>query len=232
MLASPLVSVIIPVYNGEKYIGAALESVLAQDYPSFEIIVVDDGSTDGSAEAVKSCGEARYLYQRNQGVAVARNTGITASRAEYVAFLDQDDLWAPEKLRIQMDYLEENPSVGYVLARQSIFIQPGMERPSWLREEHLLDSQAGYLPGTLVARKALFGTIGCFDPKFETASDAEWFFRTKDLGVSMTLLPDVLLHHRIHSNNQSFQVDNQHRELLRIARLSMLRQMKKPGKNS
>jgi glycosyltransferase involved in cell wall biosynthesis len=226
MSSNPLVSVIIPVYNGERYVGAALDSVLAQEYAPFEIIVVDDGSTDGSAAAVKSCKEARYLYQRNQGVAVARNSGISAGRGEYVAFLDQDDLWVPEKLRIQMGYLVENPHVGYVLARQRIFLQQGVARPSWLREEHLLDSQAGYLPGTLVARKALFGTIGYFDQKYETASDTEWFFRSKDLGVPMTMLPDVLLHHRIHSTNQSSQVDDQHRELLRIARVSMLRQMR------
>lgn len=229
-MEKPEVTVVIPVYNGEKYINETLESVLAQEYRSFEIIVVDDGSTDGSAEVVTSYKSVRYLHQRNQGVAVARNVGISSALGNFIAFLDQDDLWEPSKLRIQIDYLQRNPHVSYVLARQRIFLQPGVERPSWLREEHLRESQAGYLPGTLVARKTLFGTIGPFNPEFGTASDVEWFFRAKDLGVSMAMLPHVLLLHRIHNTNQSFQVDALHREYLRIARQSMLRQMRKDEK--
>ena len=106
-MGKPLVSVIIPVYNGERYLEAALKSVIEQDYCPIEIIVVDDGSTDKSAEIAKYFKEIQYIFQSNKGPgpANARNTGIRAVKGEYIAFLDADDIWMPNKLSIQMNYL-------------------------------------------------------------------------------------------------------------------------------
>src|SRR3982751_2380169 len=101
----PLVSVIIPVHNGAKYLRAALESVLAQTYSPFEVIVVDDGSVDDSGVIAQSFNDVRYIHQANQGVAAARNHGIEAARGDFFAFLDQDDLWTPEKLTFEVDHL-------------------------------------------------------------------------------------------------------------------------------
>src|SRR5213594_2256660 len=96
---SPCVSVVIPVYNGEQYLADAIQSVLDQTYQNFEVIVVDDRSTDGSAEVAKKFGEAiRYVHQANGGVCKARNTGIAVAGGVYLAFLDQDDLWLSDKL--------------------------------------------------------------------------------------------------------------------------------------
>ena len=97
----PLVSVIVPVYNGEHYLSFAIHSILRQDYHPSEVIVVDDGSTDNSANIARSFKEVRYIHQSNQGVAMARNVGIAAARGEFIAFLDADDLWTPNKLSIQ-----------------------------------------------------------------------------------------------------------------------------------
>src|SRR3954451_23570366 len=105
----PLVSVIIPVHNGAKYLRAALESVFAQTYSPFEVIVVDDGSVDESGVIAQSFNDVRYIHQANQGVAAARNNGIGAARGEFLAFLDQDDLWTTEKLKLQMGYLMKDP---------------------------------------------------------------------------------------------------------------------------
>jgi len=125
---NPLVSVIIPVYNGGRYLRAALESVFAQTYRPFEVIVVDDGSADDSGVIAQSFPEVRYIYQTNQGVAAARNNGLEAARGEYFAFLDQDDLWAPEKLKLQVEYLLSHPEVGYTLTQQQFFLDPIVSR--------------------------------------------------------------------------------------------------------
>src|SRR5436309_7380613 len=111
----PKVSVIIPVFNGERYIRQTIESVLAQTYRDFELLVIDDGSTDGTAEAVKEYEkDLRYVHQGNGGASKARNQGIRFSQGKYIAFLDADDLWEPEKLTIQVEFLERNPKIGLV----------------------------------------------------------------------------------------------------------------------
>ena len=98
-----LVSVIIPVYNGENYLSQAIDSVIDQTYSPIELIIVDDGSTDKSKEIASSYSQVNYVYQENQGVAIARNTGIFKSQGEYIAFLDQDDIWTANKLKLQVD---------------------------------------------------------------------------------------------------------------------------------
>src|SRR2546425_10651809 len=109
------VSVVIPVYNGEQYLADAIQSVRDQTYQNVEVIVVDDGSTDESADVAKKFGEAiRYVHQSNGGVGKARNTGIAAARGAYLAFLDQDDLWLPDKLAVQVAYLDSHPEMGAV----------------------------------------------------------------------------------------------------------------------
>ena len=109
----PTVSVVIPVYNGDRYLAEAITSVLDQTYKNFELIVVDDGSTDGSAEIAKSYKQAvLYTFQPNGGLSKARNTGLALARGKYIAFLDHDDLWLPHKLARQVTYLDSHPDVG------------------------------------------------------------------------------------------------------------------------
>lgn len=111
------VSVVIPAYNAEKYIGRTIESVLAQTRPAGEIIVVDDGSSDGTAEAVKAFGDkVRYIHQQNAGVSAARNAGIEAARCEWIAFLDADDEWVGEYLQTQMTLFDNNPDIAWAAA--------------------------------------------------------------------------------------------------------------------
>lgn len=114
----PLVSIIVPVYNGELYIKQCVESLLAQRYPNKEIIVVDDGSTDGTAQVLKSMPqEVHYILQENAGSAVARNTGIENAKGEYIAFNDGDDIWAPNRLHQQVEFLETHPEYGIATGR-------------------------------------------------------------------------------------------------------------------
>ena len=221
-----LVSVIVPVYNGERYLASTLQSVVAQDYRPIEILVIDDGSDDRSAEIARGFPEVRYFHQSNQGAAVARNLGIENAQGELVAFLDADDTWMAAKLSIQVRHLLDHPDLGFVLARQLIFLEPGVQRPSWLKPELLENDSVGYVPSTLLARKTVFDRIGGFDPRFVPAEDAEWFFRAKDAGIAMGVVSEVLLHKRVHGSNLSHGTAVSQPRLLQTLRSSIERQRK------
>lgn len=125
MEGKPRVSVIIPVFNREAFIGRAIESVLAQTYSDYEIIVVDDGSTDGTRRALDSFGEKlRVLSQPNRGPYAARNLGLQHARGDYIAFLDSDDFWLPERLAKQVPMLDSDPELGLVFGNGEIVYQP------------------------------------------------------------------------------------------------------------
>ena len=111
------VSVIIPSYNCEPFLAEAIESVFAQTYRPKEVIVVDDGSTDQTAAIARSYKEVQYIYQANQGPAIARNNGIATARGDFIAFIDHDDMWLPNKLEVQIEYLLEHPYVGLSICR-------------------------------------------------------------------------------------------------------------------
>lgn len=220
----PLVSVIIPVHNGARYLRAALESVFAQTYRLFEVIVVDDGSTDDSGIIAQSFPDVRYIHQANQGVAAARNHGIEASRGEFLAFLDQDDLWTPEKLKLQINYLLSHPDVGYTLTQQQFFLDPGATLPAWFRKELLTSVHTGWVLGTLVVRRTAFEQVGNFATGYSAASDGDWFFRAKAAGIPMEVVPELLLLKRIHGSNESAHAKEILSELRKVVKSSLDRQ--------
>ncbi len=221
---TPLTSVIMPVFNGALYLRAAIESVLAQDHTRFELIIVNDGSSDGSEAIIAEFPTALAIHQGNQGVAAARNAGIARAAGSLLAFLDQDDTWTPDKLRLQSGYLEMHPELDFVLAMQRLSLAPGCSAPGWLRPEHLDAPQIGFLPGTLLARRSAFERVGGFDPQYRYGSDdADWFARAKDAGLRHAVMPEVLLNRLIHDGNRSAQVREGNRELLRIMRASIAR---------
>lgn len=218
----PLVSVIIPVYNGERFLSAALDSVVAQGYRPIEVIVVDDGSTDCMAEIARDYPEARYVYQANQGHGAARNTGIAAARGEFVAFLDADDIWLPNKLSAQVGYLLQHPQVGYVIARMHAILEAGVEWPASLNREHYSKDPPCFLPSALLVRRTVLDEIGIFDVRYRIANDSDWFLRAQDAGVPMAIVPQVLVHRRIHSSNQSHE-KSATVETLAVVRVSIQR---------
>src|SRR6185503_10685376 len=220
----PLVSVIIPVYNGGRYLRAALESVFEQTYRPFEVIVVDDGSVDDSGVIAQSFPEVRYMHQANQGVAAARNNGIDAARGELLAFLDQDDLWIPEKLKLQISYLLSHPDLGYTLTHQQFFLDPGATLPAWFRKELLSLVHTGWVQGTLVVRRTAFEQVGNFATGYAAANDSDWFFRAKAADIPMAVVPELLLLKRIHDTNDSARAKEILSELLKVVKTSLDRQ--------
>ena len=220
----PLVSVIIPVYNGGRFLRAALESVFAQTYRPFEVIVVDDGSTDDSGAIAQSFPDVRYIHQANQGVAAARNHGLEAAAGEFFAFLDQDDLWKPEKLKLQVEHLLSSPDLGYTLTQQQFFLEPGATLPAWFRKELLSAVHTGWVLGTLVVRRATFDQVGNFATGYSAANDSDWFFRAKAAGIPMAVVPELLLLKRIHDSNDSGRAKEVLSELLKVVKSSLDRQ--------
>lgn len=221
------VSVIIPVKNGERFLASALDSVVAQTYRHYEIIVVDGQSADRTAEIAKSYEAVRYICQTSHGLSHAYNIGTDAARGEFVAFLAHDDIWTPDKLSVQVDYLMNHPDIQYTISRVKFFLEPGFPVPPGFRKELLENDHVGRILETLVARKSLFDVIGKFDPEVAISMDVDWFVRANDRDVSMAILPQVLLYRRVHDANTSLQVEinNQryNEEMLKLLRRSVRR---------
>jgi glycosyltransferase involved in cell wall biosynthesis len=206
-MANPLISCIIPVFNGERYLGQALDSILAQTYRPIEMIVVDDGSTDGTRQLVASYGDSvRYLWQSNAGPPRARNFGLSAAEGEFVAFLDADDLWLPDKLSCQMARFRERPELDLCVTYCQVFWIPELSEEEARFQGHRLSRPLpGYVTQTLLARRALFAKVGDFDTSRLVGDPADWFLRASEQGAVMDLLPDVLVYRRFHENNFSVE---------------------------
>jgi len=227
MKSKPLVSVILPVFNGGKFIAETLESVFAQTYPHMEVIVVDDGSTDNSGEIARTF-QLHYHFQPNQGVGAARNTGISLAKGDLIAFIDADDIWEKEKIRKQVDVLMKDSELGYVLTLQELSLVSGVTRkPAWVREGQINKAIPGYLPSTLMVRKPVFELVGLFDPRYQTGSDGDWFFRARDKGIPMKIIQELLVFRKVHAANQSNAVAEVHADLLSIAARSVGRKRRK-----
>lgn len=226
MTGSPeqsLVSVIVPVHNGEQHLAEALDSIFRQSYKHFEVIVINDGSNDASSQVIARYPEVSTIEQSNEGVTRARNNGIKASNGELVAFLDQDDRWLEDTLSIQVHHHIEEPDIQYTLGQQICFLDGLTEIPGWFKNQQLETPHTGYLPGTLMVKRELFDTLGMFDPDYPISSDADWFARAKDAGIKNHVIQDVLLERRIHADNQSGQVTTIHTELFKLLKKSINR---------
>lgn len=218
-----LVSVIVPVYNSSAFILETIDTIYAQDYRPLEIIIVDDGSTDDSAKLIQRFPDIKYIYQNNQGPGAAKNTGIRAAQGEYLAFLDADDLWKPDKISRQIDNFLQNIQFEYSITHMHISLKPGMQKPAWLKSEFLHQNLPAYLPSSLMVKRELFQRIGLFDETLKTSEDVDWFFRAKDSGAAMAILPDVLLERRIHEKNLSGKIDALYATLFESVRRSLRR---------
>ena len=222
--AALTVTAIVPVRDGARFLADALRSIVEQERPADEILVVDDGSCDESAAIARSFPGVRCLSQPAVGAAAARNRGVAAASGALVAFLDADDRWTPDKLRVQIAHLAAHPAVDYVLAHQCLHLEPGMTPPAWVRAGQLDAPSVGYLPSSLVARRELFTRVGPFDTSYRVVSDVDWFARAKDAGARMAILPQVLLHRRVHGRNLTTDIDANQAALLRTLRASIARQ--------
>jgi glycosyltransferase involved in cell wall biosynthesis len=203
--AKPLVSVVLPVRNGARFVREALLSVLDQDYRPIEVTVVDGASTDGTRELVEQHANAgvRLADQRGLGIAAAWNQGIAASQGPFLAFMSSDDKWLPGKLTRQVETLLAEPELQYTVTHFRYFLEPGCAIPPTFNRTLLGVDLVGRIMETLVARRTAFDRVGEFDTGLRTAEDVDWYARAKDLGVPMRVLSDVFLEKRVHDENIS-----------------------------
>lgn len=210
------VSVVIPVYNGERFVAEALASIAAQKVAASEVIVVDDGSTDGSAEIATRAG-AKVVRSARRGATAARNTGIEHASGDVLAFLDQDDEWTPDKLALQLPAVAGG-RVTWSRGHLQAFLAAGTQRPPWLGADMLTQAMPGFVPGVLLIHRAALERVGLFDPAFEGADDIDWVNRAQLAGEPCEVRPEVILRWRIHNSNQSADVARMRREILAAVR--------------
>ena len=200
----PLISCVIPVFNGERYLGEALDSALAQTHSPLEIIVVDDGSTDGTAEVVgRYAGRIEYLKQPNLGYEAAKDSGIRLARGEFIAFLDADDVWHPAKLAIQVARMRSRPELDLCFTRFRNFWMPDLaEEEQRYRRSSLAQPQASWSISTLLARRSAFERFGVFHDDRRALENMTWFLRAAQRGAVIEVLADILMDRRF--NVESF----------------------------
>jgi glycosyltransferase involved in cell wall biosynthesis len=199
--ALPLISVIMPVYNGERFLVEAVESLRAQHYTPLEIILVNDGSTDGTAEIVRSLGDdICYLSQSNQGAAAARNRGLETARGEIIGFLDVDDLWPPDKLAQQLPPLLYNRAVDLTMGYTQLLV-PDDRSDATASFQLTGERWLNPVVGAWLCRRKVFDRVGLFNPALRLSEDVDWFMRAREQGLNLQIVDAVTLWYRQHGAN-------------------------------
>lgn len=197
-----MISVIIPTYNYSAYIADAIDSVLNQSYAPIEIIVIDDGSTDQTAQIVAGYNDkVIYCLQNNLGASAARNLGVNMARGEFLAFLDADDIWEHHKLAVQMEAFNREPSPDMMFSAIKNFYSPDCNES--LKQRLLCPESImpGFNPTTLLIQKKTFLEVGFFDTSISTGEFIDWYMRAQKKGLTSHLVDTVLAHRRVHSGH-------------------------------
>jgi glycosyltransferase involved in cell wall biosynthesis len=202
-MTSPRVSGIVPVYNGERFLSEALDSMLRQTRPPDEIIVVDDGSTDGTSRIAAALGPpVRWVRQENRGPAAARNLAIRLATGDFLAFLDADDLWLPRKLELQLACLEERPELDYCVTHLQNFWMPELAaEEAAFRGQPFAQPLPAFSFPSFLGRREMVDRVGPCREDLRVASDTEWFIRAREMGLAYEVLPEVLVRRRLHRGN-------------------------------
>jgi glycosyltransferase involved in cell wall biosynthesis len=230
--ATPLVSVIIPTYNSAGFIAQAVQGVLAQTYRCYEVIVIDDGSTDETQEVLRQFGgQIRYHRQENRGVSAARNEGIKIAQGEYVCLLDADDIWAPDKLKVQVDFMTAHRTLGLAFADAEECEERKVLMPSILATSTFYSDivsqiplrdafgkllMANFIPtSSVMIKRDCFSKTGLFDEDLQVAEDRDMWLRVA-ADFEMGCLPMKVATKRSHGANISTRTELTHQSRLRV----------------
>jgi glycosyltransferase involved in cell wall biosynthesis len=217
-----LVSVLIPVYNGQAYLGEAIESVLAQSYRPIEIIVVDDGSDDASGEVARAYGEAvRYDRQPRRGNGAARNRAVALATGDLLTFLDADDRLLPGALERLAGRLEGDPSLQAVYGHVREFISPDVDAEALARLRPPIPRIAGRLPTNMLMRRNAFARVGQFATDLRVGVTVDWSARAEELGMATALLDDVLFERRLHASNNGIREQEHRSHYLHVVKAAL-----------
>jgi glycosyltransferase involved in cell wall biosynthesis len=221
---NPLISVMIGAYNAAAYLGEAIESVFAQDYEPIELIVVDDGSTDGTADVARGFAQVHVIQQENGGNGAARNRAVENASGELYAFLDADDRFTPGKLTLQKAALDADPGLDIVFGHVREFLSPELdeETRAGLRPP-APEPMPWTAPNLMLVRRASFERVGPFTTAVRVGVTVDWFARAAEAGLRYSILPDVVLERRLHTQNNGLRESASRSQYLEVIRQAMER---------
>ena len=220
----PLVSVMIGAYNAAPYLGEAIQSVLAQDYEPFELIVVDDGSTDGTADVARSFSQVQVISQENGGNGAARNRAVENASGALYAFLDADDRFTPGKLTLQQAALDEDPGVDMVFGHVREFLSPELDEDVRAKLRPPAPQPMPWTaPNLMLIRRESFERVGPFTTAVRVGVTVDWFARAAEAGLRYLILPEVVLERRIHTQNNGLRESASRSQYLEVIRQAMER---------
>lgn len=197
-----LISVVIPVYNGERYVAEAVRSVLDQEYRPLEVLVIDDGSIDATGAVVGQLGpEVVYHRREHSGLAATRNYGTTVAGGELLAFNDADDIWVPGRLARQAEVLAADPELDGVFGRMEQFVSPELDAELQERLQPRLAELPALSPCTLLIRTVAYRRVGALDPQWKVGEFLDWLLKAREAGIKTRMLDDLVLRRRIHADN-------------------------------
>jgi len=224
---TPLVSVVIPVYNCEQYLAEAIESVLVQTYWPIEIIVVDDGSTDSSADvAQRFPPPVRYRFQPHSGAGAARNRGIDQAQGSFFAFLDADDLWVEDKLARQRAAFDDDAELDMVFGHVRHFHSPELDEDSRKRIPYPAEIMPGYSHATMLIARDAFLRVGLFETNYQVGEFIDWYLRAIEKGLKSMMLPEIVMKRRLHAANIGIRERRSQTDYVRILKASLDRRRK------
>ena len=219
----PLVSIILPVYNTEKYVAASVQSILDQTYKNLEILCINDGSTDGSLGILKNFGEKIILIDcaQNAGIAAARNAGLKIAKGDFIALMDADDLWEPEKIETQLKQFQENPSLDISFSYMKCFISPDLPDDVKAIRHCPAEPMPGQVSATALIKTDSFWKVGLFDPKWRVGEFIDWMAKANELGLVHATLSDAFLLRRIHETNTGITERPARTDYLKIVKAAL-----------
>jgi glycosyltransferase involved in cell wall biosynthesis len=218
-------SVLIPCYDAARYLAEAVESALAQEVPLHEIVVVDDGSTDGTERLVVTFGgPVRYHRQTHAGIAAARNRALALSTGDLLAFLDADDVWPAGSLGARLAALEADATLEYVYGEVEQFVSPELP-DEWARRHAAAIStpSSARLAGTMLVRRRVFDTVGGFRETLRIGETVDWVARADSLGNPKRSHPRQVLRRRLHATNTGLTRQDSRSDYLAVARAALAR---------
>lgn len=218
------VDVVIPAHNAERFLAAAIESVLGQTYPAARIIVVDDGSTDRTRQVAAGYATVEVIGQANEGPGAARNTGIAAGCNPAIAFLDADDRWRPHKLEVQVRRFREHPKEAILFGRHCLELEGDAAVPEYLQAAAARAGQdVSPLPSSWLVRRSVFEDVGLFDPAFRIGEDLDWLIRAREAGYEPAVVDEVVVDRRIHGANLSIDLGESRSAMFTVLRRALAR---------
>jgi glycosyltransferase involved in cell wall biosynthesis len=217
-----LVTVMITVFNGAAYLAESIESVLEQTYRPIELIVLDDGSTDGSGDIARSFGSAlRFARQDNGGMSAARNSAVALASGTYFSFLDADDRFRPEKTERQMKALHSDPSVDVVFGHMTEFMSPDVDAQAAALLREPVHDLPWRTPNLMLVRREAFERVGLFSTDLRVGIGVDWYARAMECGLKQLVLPSIVLERRLHASNNGIRQRDVRHQYLHVLKASV-----------